>query len=167
MMGKAPASLYKYLSFSDRMVEQLYHGKVFYADPGTFNDPLDCRPVVIAGDQSIESLKLLLKLMVIRRVEKESSAALKRLKLKGQKLDLHRARLGESEVQDAIRGIEYMATDPEITDQAGYYQRELLTLIQSEVKDTLATGVLCLSANATSPLMWSHYGQQHRGVCIE
>ncbi|CAM3267053.1 DUF2971 domain-containing protein [Pseudomonas fragariae (ex Marin et al. 2024)] len=166
-MGKAPASLYKYLSFSDRMVEQLYHGKVFYADPGTFNDPLDCRPVVIAGNQSIERLKLLLKLMVIRRVEKESSAALKRLKLKGQRLDLHRARLGETEVQDAIRGIEYMATDPEITDQAGYYQRELLTLIQSEVKDTLATGVLCLSANATSPLMWSHYGQQHRGVCIE
>lgn len=45
--------------------------------------------------------------MVLRRVQKESSAALKRLKLKGDKLDLHRARLGESEVQDVILGIEY------------------------------------------------------------
>ncbi|MDU8358453.1 DUF2971 domain-containing protein [Pseudomonas syringae group sp. J309-1] len=166
-MGREPKSLYKYLSFSDRMVEQLYHGKVFYADPGTFNDPLDCRPVVVAGNQTIDELQLLLKLMVVRRVEKESSAALKRLKLKGDKLDLHRARLGESEVQDVIRGIEYSITDPDIIDPAGYFQRALLALIQTEVKETLATGVLCLSAAATSPLMWSHYGQQHRGVCIE
>lgn len=84
MAGAEPKSLYKYLGFSDRMVEQLYHGKVYYADPGTFNDPLDCRPVVVAGNQTIEGLQSLLKLMIVRRVEKEASASFKRLRLRGR-----------------------------------------------------------------------------------
>lgn len=167
MTNKNPKSLYKYLGFSDRMVEQLYHGKVYFADPGTFNDPLDCRPVVVAGTQTIDGLQLLLKLMVLRRVEKETSASLKRLRLRGEKLDVHRAKLGNSEVNEVIRGIEYYITDPEIRDPAAYFKQALLNLIQDEVKKTHATGVLCLSEKVDSPLMWSHYGQQHRGVCIE
>lgn len=167
MTSKEPKSLYKYLGFSDRMVEQLYHGKVYFADPGTFNDPLDCRPVVVAGSQSTDELQLLLKLMVLRRVEKETAASLKRLRLRGEKLEIHRAKLGNSEVNEAIRGIEYYITDPDIRDPAAYFKQALLNLIQDEVKKTHATGVLCLSEKVDSPLMWSHYGQQHRGVCIE
>lgn len=167
MTNKEPKSLYKYLGFSDRMVEQLYHGKVYFADPGTFNDPLDCRPVVVAGNQTSHRLQLLLQLMVLRRVEKETSASLKRLRLRGEKMDAHRAKLGTTEVNNIIRGIEYYITSPEIRDPAEYFKQTLLKLIQDEIRKTHATGVLCLSEKFDSPLMWSHYGQQHRGVCIE
>ncbi|MBX8543421.1 DUF2971 domain-containing protein [Pseudomonas cichorii] len=167
VVGKNPKSLYKYLGFSERAVEQLYHKKVYFADPSTFNDPLDCRPVVVAGSQTIDGLQQLLKLMVVRRVEKESSASLKRLKLRGEKIDSHCAKLGHSVVEEVIRGIHYYSTDPDIDDSDEYLKRTLLKLIQDEVKEIHATGVLCLSAKVDSPLMWSHYGQQHRGICIE
>lgn len=167
MAGVEPKSLYKYLGFSDRMVEQLYHGKVYYADPGTFNDPLDCRPVVVAGNQTIEGLQSLLKLMIVRRVEKEATVSFKRLRLRGEKLDVHRAKLGLTQVNEVIRGIEYSCTHPDIEDHEAYFKQTLLKLIQDEVRKTHATGVLCLSEKFDSPLMWSHYGAQHRGVCIE
>ena len=167
MARAEPKSLYKYLGFSDRMVEQLYHGKVYYADPGTFNDPLDCRPVVMAGNQTIEGLQSILKLMVVRRVEKEASVSLKRLRLRGEKLDVHRAKLGLSEVNEVLRGIEYFVTDPDLDDPEAYFKQTLLKLIQDEVRKTQATGVLCLSEKFDSPFMWSHYGNLHRGVCVE
>lgn len=28
------------------------------------------------------------------------------------------------------------------------------------------TGLLCFSANWTNPVLWSHYGAKHRGICI-
>ena len=28
------------------------------------------------------------------------------------------------------------------------------------------TGLLCFSANWTDPVLWSHYGDRHRGVCL-
>lgn len=28
------------------------------------------------------------------------------------------------------------------------------------------TGLLCFSANWTNPLLWSHYGVKHRGICL-
>ncbi len=28
------------------------------------------------------------------------------------------------------------------------------------------TGLLCFSANWTNPVLWSHYGEKHRGVCL-
>ena len=28
------------------------------------------------------------------------------------------------------------------------------------------TGLLCFSANWTNPVLWSHYGSKHRGVCL-
>lgn len=28
------------------------------------------------------------------------------------------------------------------------------------------TGILCFSANWTNPLLWSHYAEKHRGICL-
>lgn len=28
------------------------------------------------------------------------------------------------------------------------------------------TGLLCFSTNWTNPLLWSHYGEKHTGVCL-
>lgn len=29
-----------------------------------------------------------------------------------------------------------------------------------------STGLLCFSANWTNPVLWSHYGNKHRGICL-
>jgi len=41
MNKRNPWTMFKYLSFSDKLLEQLCYDKVYYADPASFNDPLD------------------------------------------------------------------------------------------------------------------------------
>ncbi|MGD9884141.1 MAG: hypothetical protein AB7U95_28940 [Reyranella sp.] len=41
---KRPRRLYKYRAFSNLMLEMLVEDRLFFADPSTFNDPLDSRP---------------------------------------------------------------------------------------------------------------------------
>lgn len=44
----------------------------------------------------------------------------------------------------------------------------LSTLEQAEIDTTLdTTGIFCLSEVNDNPLMWSHYADSHKGVCIE
>ena len=51
---KTPRRLYKYRAFSDRTLSSLVEDQLFFADPSTFNDPLDTKPGVeidLAEDQ--------------------------------------------------------------------------------------------------------------------
>jgi hypothetical protein len=57
-----------------------------------------------------------------------------------------------------------------ILDEAGdaFYRRDLVHEIgRLLAREFGAHGVLSLSARWNSPLMWSHYADQHQGLCIE
>ncbi len=41
---KMPTRLYKYRDLSHRTLAMVISDNVYYADPSTFNDPLDTRP---------------------------------------------------------------------------------------------------------------------------
>jgi hypothetical protein len=166
MNHKRPKRLFKYLNFSDQLLQQLCAGKVHYSDPATFNDPLDCEPVVKA-DVANEGLKRILGQLVIRRAGKEIDLAMKKLRFRGDKALARRQALTESEVQAIVGDIEYQATNPDEGDPQEYIRAALTQAIQTELRRSYDLGVLCLSARYNSPLMWSHYGQQHRGVCVE
>lgn len=165
-MASSPRNLYKFLSFGDRLLQQLCLGEAYYADPGSFNDPLDCQPTVIPDIPDGE-LKQLLARMIIQRAEKELDVAMRRLRLKGERAAERRQALTQSEVEAILGNIEYQATDPEVEDAVAYIRFALTEAIEIELKRGYDTGVLCLSARYDSPLMWSHYAQQHRGVCLE
>lgn len=166
MNSQNPQSLFKYLSFGERLLDQLCRDEVYYADPASFNDPLDCQPVVKA-DISEDALERLLAEMAGRRLGKEIDVAMKKVKLRGEKTTAHRNALTESETRKLIENIKYNATNPEIDDQLASYRNELTLEIEREMSKGYDRGVLCLSRNFDSPLMWSHYADQHRGVCIE
>ena len=42
--------------------------------------------------------------------------------------------------------------------------RELIRNFKNEYDRR--TGLLCFSANWTNPVLWSHYGSRHRGICL-
>ena len=44
-MPQSPKRLYKYRAFSELSIQSLVDDKVFLANPATFNDPMDTRPV--------------------------------------------------------------------------------------------------------------------------
>lgn len=166
MNTKIPTSLFKYLGFSDKLLEQLCYDKVYFADPASFNDPLDCLPVVEA-DLSPTELESLLAQLVVNRSAKEIDAAMKKVRLRGENATSRRDKLTETEVRKLIGEINYNATNPEVKDRKAYIKNAFRLAIERELRRSHETGVLCLSSKFDSPLMWSHYANQHRGVCVE
>jgi len=141
-----PKHLYKYRAFNVNTLRQLDLAEVYYADPTGFNDPLDCDPT-IQVDTDLSSLERLLYRMLEKIQGKEVAL---------QEMGNHR-----------YMSTEYgdYKTDPET---AAYYTRRLAARVDALLKAELGKrGVLSLAAKWDCPLMWSHYGDEHRGLCIE
>jgi DNA invertase Pin-like site-specific DNA recombinase len=85
---KIPSRLYKYRSFSNLTLDALISDQIFFADPSTFNDPLDTRPV-LATDLEATALAEILGRLVEERVRAEMSAAAKTIKYRGPKTVNH------------------------------------------------------------------------------
>ncbi len=136
--AKPPEKLYKFRAFSARSLELLNRELIYYSDPTTFNDPLDCAPS-IRDDLATNDLVRLCHVW-----EPGDSAELP----VGDGLPQRHRKLDEA--GDAI------------------YHQELVNLLNVLLRRELgACGVLSLTARWNSPLMWSHYAAQHQGVCIE
>jgi hypothetical protein len=141
-----PARLYKYRDFSVNTLRMLTEDEVFYASPSVFNDPLDSSPT-IEVDIDISALQRLLEKMLVSR------SPIERVRLT---IDEHR----------------YMATElgnPEKNKAArDYYIRRLADNVLRALRDEYAKfGVLSLAGRWNCPLMWSHYADHHKGVCVE
>lgn len=158
--------IYRYQRFSATTVESLCHDTLYFADPAAFNDPLDCQPTVDA-DSDIDTLRHLLFELVKRRVEAESVAALNKAYLKSEKAAVHAKRLGEQAAHSELANVAHHATNPEYEVSEEEAERWLLTSdIQRELLKQYDRGLCCFSAVVDNPLLWSHYGDQHRGLCI-
>jgi hypothetical protein len=141
-----PNKLYKYRAFGVRALRSLTEAEVHYAQPRTFNDPLDCDPTFDV-DVGRSTLEKLLYRMLMRRMEGSKAA-------------------------EAISHLRYMSSEVgnyETNKEAeAYLVRMLARDIKDELDDEFAQrGVLSLSATWSSALMWSHYADEHRGICVE
>lgn len=141
-----PNKLYKYRTFGVRALRSLTAAEVHYSRPSTFNDPLDCDPTFDV-DVGRVTLEKLLYRMLLRRLEKKQAA-------------------------DQVYNLRYMSTEygdyKTNSDAEAYLVQMLARDIKDELKDEFSQyGVLSLSATWSSALMWSHYADEHRGICIE
>jgi len=73
--------------------------------------------------------------------------------------DLKQGRLKIARLDDLNDPFELLAA--ELRDKA---MRRLFTETRAEIART--RGVLCFSRGWRNPLMWSHYADRHRGVCL-
>ena len=143
-----PSRLYKYRKFNVHSLRLLTQAQVYYADPRSFNDPLDCDPT-IAIDVDRAALERLCYKMLLDAGKNEREAA------------------------DEIHNMRYLSTeygDYETDANVETYLKE--QLLGVEIKRLLeaelgAKGVFSLSETWKSPLMWSHYADEHRGLCLE
>jgi hypothetical protein len=144
--SRTPKYLYKYRSFNANTLRILSRDEAYYADPTAFNDPLDCRPVLNV-DTDLRTLEKLCYRMLTLTYGKDKAVAT---------MNNHR----------------YMSTeygDFRTDEKAAYCYTEDL---KQEVKALLYRelgkhGVLSLAARWDCPLMWSHYADEHRGLCVE
>jgi hypothetical protein len=54
-----------------------------------------------------------------------------------------------------------------VNDADAHIKFALGNAVEYELRKAYDQGVLCLSTKFDSPLMWSHYADQHRGISIE
>lgn len=165
-MKRLPATFYRYRGFSTNTLDSLCYDRLYFAPPGTFNDPLDCK-VTIECDSSLDELRTLLSVLLRKRVTSDVLASLGQARIKGDGATAYAEKRALSEAQNQLANIAYNATDPEYTVSKVEAEGWLLTSeVERELRSHYERGVCCFSTTYASPLLWSHYGDQHRGLCI-
>lgn len=159
-----PRRLFKYRTFSNLTLDMLVEDRLFLADPTTFNDPLDTRPT-LEGDLEDADLENVLARLVADRISAEMSAAAKAIKLGGPKTVEHIVRRSQQRASSTIAEIRYNATDPSY-EFDGVKRYLLCRSIETELLRRYDKGIFSLAERANCPLMWSHYGDQHKGLCL-
>lgn len=165
-MSRQYQTFYRYRAFSTATLESLCLDTLHFANPGSFNDPLDCNPTVEC-DCDIKDLRTLLTLLAQRRVSAEVLESLKRARLLGDKATAHANSRAQREAAAGLADIAYHATNPEYEITEEEAEAGLLTQeIEQELRRHYDRGVCCFSTTYANPLLWSHYGDQHHGLCI-
>lgn len=161
MTQNIPSRLYKYKNFSVNSLDLLVSDSLYFADPTTFNDPLDCNPSLINDIDDAEELNAILHKLVKENHQKELEKAAKKIKYRGPRTLEKIETLGESEAQRLINNIAENVdfNGGDFGESASYHIKRYL-LKNYEV------GVLSLAKKFNCPLMWSHYADQHKGFCI-
>ena len=164
MDGSLPKRLFKYRALTNRTLDMIVSDEVYFADPSTFNDPLDTRPS-LEVDVDNDKLEVVLRQLVERRINAEKTAAAKSIRYKGPRTVDHIERLSRRQADRLVKDIEYHASNPEYGGEK--HKRFLLKhSIEDELLRQYDKGIVSLAARSSCPLMWSHYGDQHRGICI-
>lgn len=165
-MAKDPKTFYRYRTFSTTTLDTLCHDTVYFSNPGSFNDPLDCNPT-LECDSPIDDLRKLLEFLVKRRVKAEVLKNLQQAHVKGEGATEHAKNRAHNEAENELANIAYHATNPEHEIEVAETESWLLvSQIEHELHQHYERGVCCFSATYSNPLLWSHYGDQHQGICI-
>lgn len=165
-MKRLPGTFYKYRGFNTNTLDSLCYDRLYFAHPGTFNDPLDCN-ATIECDSSLDELRTLLSVLIRKRVKSHVLASLGQARIKGDGATAHAEQKAMSEAREQLANIAYNATDPEYTVSEVTAESRLLTSeVEEELRRHYERGVCCFSTTYASPLLWSHYGDQHRGLCV-
>jgi DUF2971 family protein len=130
-------SLFKYRAFNDFALESLEFGKIWLSRPSSFNDPFDCSIDVINNLNDVKNFREL-----FRRLGKMRGLSKKSV----QTITDHYLHKGK------------------VSHLGQHFIEEFLPKLSVVLSDI---GVFCLSEIPDDILMWSHYGDQHKGFCVE
>jgi hypothetical protein len=138
-----PSKLYKYRSLAtaqeqDRVREIVLENKIYFPSAKSFNDPFDLNPSFdLTAPRNVQRKDY-------ERLSKNFEGLGRKERRKEARLVM-KTSMKPSNVAATTRGI----------------QAEHARAIAEKV------GVLCLSKKRNDILMWSHYADSHKGVCLE
>lgn len=165
-MSPTPKTFYRYRAFDLNTLHSICYDTLHFALPTQFNDPFDSSPTLDC-DSSISELRKLLEILIQRRVSAEIRGSLARANLRDEKAGLYAAKRAAKQADAALAEVAYQATNPDYGEGADSAEEWLLTQeIETELLRHYEHGVCCFSADYRHPLLWSHYADQHKGLCI-
>jgi hypothetical protein len=133
-----PAKLYRYRSIDEHLKKLIVHRELYFSPPIRFNDPFDCRPVFDIKGTKLEARKYLQRLV-----------------------SKHMPVLNRKQRQEEVCAI---LSDPSRNPLTA---KGVASLQSGHTKRlTESVGVLCMSTVSDNILLWAHYADAHRGVCL-
>ena len=135
--------LFHYTSFTkpERIARVFTENTIYCSNPKDFNDPWDCCPCF--------SKEVLNDPKEYDRIVKWSALCDRKY---NRSLSEREHKLREQELRSNRKLLEWMIDET---------TSDMEKAIQSQYR------VFCLSIHPDSPLMWSHYGGKHQGICLE
>ncbi len=159
-----PRRLYKYRDLTARTLDMVVGDKLHFADPSTFNDPLDTRPS-LEDDVDERELGRILRTLIERSIATKMRAGAQAMKRDDAETEEWIERHSREQAEERMAEIEYGAMDADYDSKAAL-RRQLRYLVELELFGGYEKGIVSLAARDDCPLMWSHYGDQHRGICL-
>jgi hypothetical protein len=130
--------LFHYQQFkADWLRSTLLEEKIWFSNPADFNDPWDCRPFFYIPGENEPDLK-------------------------ERYVEWFCARNADMTEEERALNAKALREDPAYFKSVVEQFSKLMTNANHE-----QYRVYCLSSQPDSPLMWSHYTDKHRGVCLE
>jgi len=143
-----PDKLYKYKKFDLYSLKMLTDGNIYFSDPEDFNDPLDCKPDILVDVDNYSLEALCIKMMA-----------------KGSSLEHATQFVPTLRDMSSYIDPEYNIEDFDIEE---LYKNRLKEQIRRLLHfEMCGKGILPMAESWRCPLMWSHYGDQHKGICFE
>ena len=161
---RLPKRFYKYRDFTARTLDMVVGDKLHFADPSTFNDPLDTRPS-LENDVDNGELGRVLRILTEQRTAAEMCAAAHAMRLNGPKTTDLIEKRSRGQADQLMAEIEDRATDPEY-DSESALRSQLCYRIELELLRRYDKGIVSFAEQDDCLLMWSHYGDEHRGICM-
>jgi hypothetical protein len=141
-MPSIPRLLYRYRSLlpsAREFVERtITHGELYFAKPSSFNDPFDCQPTFSFDATDLEILKYFTRV----GMKPENSMT------------------PDMAMANARHKLHNRATGP----RSPVARETMQKLHTDNVAERI--GVLCMSEVRDDILMWGHYADNHRGICL-
>ena len=162
--NRLPRRLYKYRDLTARTLDMVVGDLLHFADPSTFNDPLDTRPS-LDTDVDESELGRILGSLIERSAATKMRAGAKAMKLKDSRTRGWIQKHSRRQAEQRIAEIEYSATNPDYDFETAL-RSQLRYSIELELLRGYEKGIVSFAERDDCPLMWSHYGDQHRGVCL-
>jgi len=127
-----------YSTETDRnRVKEILRGEIYFSTRSQLNDPFEMQLMLAPGSNFAARVKGMVRSMRDNAVTKHLSPARR--------------------LEQATRASRLIESNPEI----------LRRTAQQHV-DRMSTGcfIFCMSGNRTHPLLWSHYADSHKGICV-
>lgn len=107
----------------------------------------------------------MLRGLIKRRLSDEMTAAAQTFRSSGPRTRDHIGRHARRQADEAVEEARYYATNPdyEMDDPLSFL---LGHEVERELLKRYDRGIVSLAERANCPLMWSQYGDQHRGLCL-
>jgi hypothetical protein len=140
LAASLPARLYRYRDTGEYTAKIFAKRELFFAAPTSFNDPFDCGFRILCRGERNQEVIASRAIETVRRAHPE---------------------LSNEQAFDAADQISAKIA----ADHHEEASRQFGISLAREYNDK--AGVLCLAATSTEILMWSHYADCHRGICLE